>query len=104
MGALAAAAEPAQCSIGLVGDAGRIDAHQVPEDGALRRKICGVPQNVFERQPVVPPQFNSSDKRREFSLQHPLPKHLIGGSPIYHRDHFCAGQHVENGFDRSGKS
>ena len=48
MGALAAEESLLQRGIALVRNTCRVNAHQVPEDGAVRRKICCVFQNVFE--------------------------------------------------------
>jgi hypothetical protein len=48
----------------LVRNTYRINAHQVPEDGAVRRKTCSVSQNVFESQPIVPSEFNTPAQRR----------------------------------------
>ena len=47
-GSVGGGREPVQRGIGLVRNACRIDIHQVPEDGAVRRKTCCVFQNVFE--------------------------------------------------------
>src|SRR5206468_3951487 len=35
--------------------------------------------------------------------QHPLPKRLIGRSPIYHGDYFCVGQYLQDCFHGGGK-
>ena len=81
--------ELAQRGIGLVGNACCIDVHQMPEDGAVRWKIGCVLQDVFERQLVIPFEFDPPGQWRDFPLQLPLPKSFIGRNPIHDGDRLC---------------
>jgi len=61
-----------------VGNAGRIDVHQMPEDGAVRWKSGRVLQNVFEGDLIVEFEFDPAGQVRGFSLQLASPERFIG--------------------------
>ena len=60
-----------------MGDAGRIDVHQMPEDGAVRWKIGCVLQNVFEGHLIVEFELDPSGEVRGFPLQLAEPEIFI---------------------------
>jgi hypothetical protein len=56
----------------------RVDVHQMPEDGAVRRKIGCVLQDVLEGHLVVEFEFDPSAQMRGFPLQLAEPEIFIG--------------------------
>ena len=89
--------------VGLVRNPCRVDVHQMPEDRAVRRQSCGIYQNVFKRQLIVPSQFDPPCQWREFAAHLLQPKPLIRRIPVDDRDGFCERQHAQDILEGRGE-
>ena len=79
----------------------RIDAHQVPIDGGMRRKTCGVLQDLLERQLVVPLDVHASRKRCELELELVPPRRFSRRHSAHDFDRLREGQHTQDIFEGS---
>jgi hypothetical protein len=76
-----------QRGVRLVRNPRRIDVHQVPEDGTVRRKTCRVDQNFFERLFIVPLQFNRSVSDASSRRISPSQNFSFGREIVRNSDH-----------------
>ena len=83
----------------------RIDVHQVPEDGAVRRKIGCILQNVFERHLIVPFEFDPPGQMVRASRRNsPCQNFSLGEAPLTIAIVFVRGRTRRIFSKRDGKS
>src|SRR5260370_19971433 len=75
----------------------------MPENGGVRRKICCIFQNSFERQIGEPFELDAIAKLRKLPPQFALPELFVGRNPIHNHDCFGVRQYVKEIFEGCGK-
>src|SRR4051794_40024796 len=96
--------QPAQPGVCLMGNARRVDIHQMPEDGAVRRKACRVPENGFKRPLIVPFELDPAIERSKLPPQFPEPECFVRRSSVDDCNGSGVGQNAQDVLENGGES